>query len=113
MKKIDLSKVKIGQQVKLRNNRVVLLNERDNSECFYNHSAGGNWYTRDGRLWRNLESREDIVKILPLPKKKVVKKPAKKMHAQEVRQELLDWIESAHKKDAIRTVISLLESLIK
>lgn len=46
-------------------------------------------------------------------KKKAVKKPAKKMQVQEVRKELLLWIESAHERDAIRTVISLLESLLK
>jgi len=112
---IDLSKVKIGQKVKLRNGEIVTFEGKNKSRT-YPYLADPHIYTKQGTFWplkEKTESSYDIIKILPLPKKKTAKNPAEKMSVPKVRDELTDWIESAHKRDAIRTVINILESILK
>jgi len=100
---IDLSKVKIGQRVQLRNGNIAILQEFDASDPLFTHKVNGNWCTKAGRLWINTPSQNDIIKILPLPKKKAVKKPMLKNYLQ---------IKGKNEK-TIRAAIKLLEGLLK
>jgi len=80
---IDLSKVKIGQRVKLRNGEVTTLTQKRDDSIFPWRSEKGDAYRKDGCYFADgSRFKRDIIQILPLPKKKAVKKPVLKNYLQ-------------------------------
>lgn len=78
---VDLSKAKIGQKVKLRSGKTAKLCEISSGvpyPYYLRHTDGGQTsHRRNGRYWcSGKESPDDIIAILPLPKKAAKPKPA-------------------------------------
>ena len=63
--KIDLSKCKIGQQVKLRDGTISFLQRISKGPVTYPYLAGGFSYTKAGTYWGTPGSNYDIVELIP------------------------------------------------
>lgn len=101
---IDLSKVKIGQRVKLRNGEVVKIHSlRQSGDVTLINSDVWRWI--NGTCDCRYNSPKDIIEILPLQKKKAVKKhPGYAVKP-------LQW--KLKNEKTIRAAIKLLEGLLK
>lgn len=113
---IDLSKVKIGQRVKLRNgdeSQIVKHDPLTSTSFKYDGHDNLSW-KMNGAYSNTPKHPFDIIQILPLPKKKVAKKVKKKWMpythpACDVKP--LQW--KLKNEKAIRAAIKLLEGLLK
>ena len=70
---IDLNSCVPGQQVKLRDERIVTYNGLIDENEIYTHSVDGYSYISNGRFWMEdgRTSNKDVVEILPMEDKPV------------------------------------------
>lgn len=70
---IDLNSCVPGQQVKLRDERIVTYNGLIDENTIYKHAVDGYSYTSNGRFWDDSGriSSKDVVEILPREDKPV------------------------------------------
>ncbi len=76
-KPVDLSKCKVGQEVRLRNGNTVIIEATSGGlPGFPILASNGDSYTKTGRYFGdNSPSAIDIVEVLPLPKRKKAPSP--------------------------------------
>ena len=74
---IDLNSCVPGQQVKLRDERIVTYNGLIDDNEIYTHNVNGYSYMSNGRFWDDSmrKSKADVVEILPMEDKSVKTAP--------------------------------------
>ena len=111
--KINLSKCKIGQRVRLRNGEVKTITHIGNKKNVFPWNTDSNeTYTKHGCYYGSgAESRLDIVAILPPAKAKKAVEPKRVGK----KPDHLDpkWLEGEFDKQAIHRVSKLLKGLLK
>ncbi len=68
---VDLSKCKIGQRFKTRDGKIITFDGKSGDSYYpFQVKETNNLYRRDGGYFISGESKNDIVEVLPLPRRK-------------------------------------------